>query len=80
MGYNVNKGTLTLTVYVFYGCVCHGVLLTAALYHLPLYHQRGISEHEQRWPQLLKSSRPNNFFPFSDREKDGCSAKLPEKG
>lgn len=34
MWYNVNKGTLAVTVYVFYGYVCHGVLPTAALYHL----------------------------------------------
>lgn len=70
MGYNVNKGTLALTVYVFYGCVCHGVLPTAALYHLLKSIKMGAGDQRARavLASTFKILKSNNFFPFSEKE------------
>lgn len=55
MGYNVNKGTVTLMVYVFYGCVCHGMLLTVALNHFLKSRKMGA------WDQQARAALASTF-------------------
>lgn len=77
MGYNVNKGTRALMVYVFYGCECHGVLLTAALYHLLKLRKMGAGD---QWAQAVLAStfkilKAKYICPFFDREREWLLCK-----
>lgn len=76
MKYNINKGTLALRVSVFYGCVCHSVLPTAAIYRL--LKLRKMEAEDQRACSALASTfkifKAKYIFPLQRKRRLLCKA------